>query len=273
MIAHRSDGPPSTGSRLWANHRFSVIAATTHRASGSSLDTSSRPVTAQTARSGPRAGMPPATRCETAAHPIGRSSAIRDILRREESPRALAAAGREKSALRCRAAELVAGIGHRLGHGADELLAEKPPTHLEPRLRAGVAVEQQLIDDATSRGWDREVDATAPPRPHRASAQCRCVAVTRLVAVKGWRHGGGGEPVLHDSLGRGASRRCSSATRPPSALRPSTVSAAEREPVSGSTPGSHGDAPGGGRVSRKVTTSSGPGTTRMLPQSRGLLHG
>jgi len=27
-----------------------------------------------------------------------------------------------------------------------------------PRLRARVAVEQQLIDDATSRGWDREVE-------------------------------------------------------------------------------------------------------------------
>jgi len=27
-----------------------------------------------------------------------------------------------------------------------------------PRLRARLAVEQQLIDDATSRGWDREVE-------------------------------------------------------------------------------------------------------------------
>ena len=54
----------------------------------------------------------------------GRSRAIRDILRREGTPRALAAAVAE--GLLCDAAQLSLWpeFGHRLGHGADELLAD-----------------------------------------------------------------------------------------------------------------------------------------------------
>jgi hypothetical protein len=39
-----------------------------------------------------------------------------------------------------------------------------------PRLRARLAVEQQLIDDATARGWDREVE-----RHQRVVDQIRCL--------------------------------------------------------------------------------------------------
>ncbi|MDQ3502713.1 MAG: hypothetical protein M3486_03700 [Actinomycetota bacterium] len=54
----------------------------------------------------------------------GRSRAIRDILRREGTPRALAAAAAQ--GLRCDPTQLNLGpeFGHRLGHGADELLAD-----------------------------------------------------------------------------------------------------------------------------------------------------
>ncbi len=57
-------------------------------------------------------------------------------------------------------------------------------TDYAPRLRARLAVEQQLIRDASTRGWAREVDATKPPTPvssscSASSANPRRPAVSR----------------------------------------------------------------------------------------------